>query len=268
MSDVTAYRLGTTSWIDLHTHLNFLETSPDEAIELAQKNGVERLITIGTCPSDLPIVMKLAADHNPIVWCTLGIHPHDAKEFNTDVDTYLQSNVQSPLVVAVGEIGLDFYYDNSPRDEQIKVFRRQLEIAREFHLPVQVHTRDAELETVEVLKEFRGEVKGVIHCFTGTQWLADQVLDLGFNISISGVVTFKNADELRGIVQRVPIDRLHVETDSPFLTPVPLRGRKNTSAYVVHVAEKVAELKNVTVEQLAAQTKENALKMFTKIQWN
>lgn len=257
-----------TKWIDLHTHLNFLEATPEESIALAAENGVERLITIGTCPKDLPVVLHLAEKHNPTVWCTLGIHPHDAKEYSDEVESYILNHVERPEVVAVGEIGLDFYYDNSPRDVQKEAFRRQLALAERVNLPVQVHTRDAEPETVEILQEFSGRVKGVIHCFTGTQWLADEVLKLGFNISISGVVTFKNADALRSIVESVPLGRLHVETDSPFLTPVPLRGKKNTSAYVIHVAEKVAEIKKVSLQQLSEQTKANALNMFSKIQWN
>jgi TatD DNase family protein len=170
-------------------------------------------------------------------------------------------------VVAIGEIGLDYYYNQSPKEEQIDAFRAQLGIAERTGLPVEIHTRDAEEDTIRVLNEFKGRVKGIIHCFTGTRWLAEQALDLGFNISISGVVTFKNADDLRATVKMLPLDRIHVETDAPFLAPIPMRGRKNTPAYVVHTAKFVAELKGVTLEELCEQTRKNALAMFPKIQW-
>ena len=134
-------------------------------------------------------------------------------------------------------------------------------------MPVEIHTRDAEEDTIAILKKYQGSVVGVIHCFTGTEWLARQALDLGFNISISGVVTFKNADSLRSTVKMLPLDRIHVETDAPFLAPVPMRGKKNTPAFVTHTAQFVADLKGVSVQDLCLQTKMNALKMFPKIQW-
>ncbi len=168
--------------------------------------------------------------------------------------------------MAIGEIGLDYYYDQSPRDEQLLAFREQMQIAADTGLPVEIHTRDAEEDTVRILTEFNGRVKGIIHCFTGTDQLAKQALDLGYNISISGVVTFKSAQSLRDTVKNtIPLDRLHVETDAPFLAPVPMRGRPNTSAYVVHTAQVVAELKNVTLQTLSEQTKKNAEKLFFKL---
>lgn len=255
-------------WIDIHTHLNFLEHSPEEALRLAAQEGVERMITIGTCPDDHPVVLRLAETHAPQVYCTLGVHPHEAHLFDAATEKFLRDNLNHPRVVAVGEIGLDYYYDNSPRDVQQQAFRRQLEIAAEFSLPVEIHTRDAEQDTLDILSEFNGRVRGLIHCFTGTQELADGALDLGMNISFSGVVTFKNADALREVVKRVPLDRLHVETDAPFLTPVPFRGKKNTPAFVVHTAAAVAQLKQVPIEDLAQQTARNAKQMFKKLEWN
>ncbi|MGE5086217.1 MAG: TatD family hydrolase [Bacillota bacterium] len=256
-----------TEWIDVHCHLNMLEEGAEEAIKNAKAAGVRKIITIGTEPNDLPLVLELAHKYAPDVYCTLGIHPHDGKIYTKEVGEFIEANAKDPAVVAIGEIGLDYHYDSSPRDQQREAFRAQLAIAQRTGLPVEIHTRDAEEDTINILKEFKGAVTGIIHCFTGTSWLAKEALDLGFNISISGVVTFKNADDLRNTVRGLPLDRIHVETDAPFLAPIPMRGKKNTSAYVVHTAKFVAELKGVTVEQLAEQTKANTLRMFPKVQW-
>ena len=254
-------------WIDVHAHLNMLEEGVDAAIENARQAGVHRIVTIGTEPKDHPIVLEIARKHFPQVFCTLGVHPHDGKVYTPEVGKFIEENAADPCVVAIGEIGLDYYYNQSPKEEQIEAFRAQLGIAERTGLPVEIHTRDAEEDTISVLKEFKGRVKGIIHCFTGTRWLAEQALDLGFNISISGVVTFKSADDLRATVKMLPLDRIHVETDAPFLAPIPMRGKKNTPAYVVHTAKFVAELKGVTLEELCEQTRKNALAMFPKIQW-
>ncbi len=253
-------------WIDIHCHLNMLEGGPAEALKQAQAVGVRNLITIGTEPEDLPLVLSLAEQFSPHVFCTIGIHPHEGVKYSQEVAQFLRKNASNPRVVAIGEIGLDYYYNQSPKEEQIHAFRDQLKIAEEVGLPVEIHTRDAEEDTIDILKEFKGRVNGLIHCFTGTEWLAKEALNLGFNISISGVVTFKNADSLRRIVKDIiPMDRLHVETDAPFLAPVPMRGKKNTSAYVVHTAQVVADLKNVSLQTLSEQTKKNALKLFKKL---
>ncbi|WP_415062796.1 TatD family hydrolase [Bdellovibrio sp.] len=254
-------------WIDIHAHLNMLEEGVEASIANAQAVGVKKIITIGTEPGDHPLVLEIARKYYPDVYCTLGVHPHDGKVYTEAAGKFIEDHLSEPCVVAVGEIGLDYYYDQSPREEQREAFRAQMEIAARSRMPVEIHTRDAEEDTVEILKEFQGRVTGVIHCFTGTEWLARQSLDLGFNISISGVVTFKNADSLRNIVKMIPLDRIHVETDAPFLAPIPMRGKKNTPAYVVHTAKLVAELKGISLEQLCDQTRQNALKMFPKIRW-
>lgn len=254
-------------WIDVHAHLNMLEEGVEAAIANAKAAGVRKIVTIGTEPEDHPIVLDIARKYYPDVYCTLGVHPHDGKSYTEEAGKFIEAHAQEPVVVAVGEIGLDYYYDQSPRMEQQEAFRQQLAIAQRTGLPVEIHTRDAEEDTIAILKEFQGKVTGLIHCFTGTEGLAKAALDLGFNISFSGVVTFKNADSLRQVVKMVPLDRMHVETDAPFLAPIPLRGKKNTPAFVVHTAKLVAELKGVSEEELARQTRENALKMFPKIQW-
>lgn len=254
-------------WIDVHTHINMLEDKPQEILDLAKESQVERLITIGTGHDDHQMVVDLINNYAPVVWGTLGFHPHDAKSFDEAGEAFMRENLSHPRMVAVGEIGLDYYYDNSPREIQKTVFRKQMDMAAEFKLPVEIHTRDAEEDTIEILKEYEGRVRGLLHCFTGTQWLADEALKIGFNISISGVVTFKKAEALQETVKTIPLDRLHIETDAPFLTPVPFRGKKNTPAYVVHTAEKVAELKNISLDELAVATKKNALDLFKKLEW-
>lgn len=254
----------THPWLDIHTHLNFLEEGPEAALELAEKRGVKSMITIGTEPGDLQVVLDLARKHYPKVMCTLGIHPHEAKLFTPEIEAFIRKEAVSKEVVAIGEIGLDYFYKHSDPDVQKDVFERQLQVAADLKLPVEIHTRDADEDTVEILKKFKGRVKGVLHCFTGTPWLAEQALDLGFNISISGVVTFKNADTLRGIVQSYPLDRIHVETDAPFLTPAPFRGVKNSPQYVVFTAQFVADLKQIPLPQLSAQLIKNAQAMFPK----
>ncbi|AGH95046.1 TatD family hydrolase [Pseudobdellovibrio exovorus] len=253
-------------WIDVHCHLDRLEGGAEKALQDALDAGVQRIITIGTEPADFPVVLELAEKFAPRVFCTLGVHPHDGVKYSDDVGAFLRQKATHPRVVGIGEIGLDYYYNQSPKEEQQHAFREQLKIAAEFGLPVEIHTRDAEEDTVQILSEFSGTVKGIIHCFTGTDYLAQNALDLGLDISISGVVTFKNAESLRNTVKNIiPLDRLHVETDAPFLAPVPMRGKSNTSAYVVHTAQVVADLKNVSLQTLSEQTKKNAEKLFFKL---
>lgn len=252
-------------FIDVHTHLNMLEQGPEEALAEAKRQGVGQVITIGTCSDDLPVVLALAQKYYPVVGCTLGIHPHEAEEFTPAIEQYIRENSKLKEVVALGEMGLDYYYNNSPKEVQIQAFRSQMKLAEDCALPVEIHTRDAEDDTIAILREFDGRVKGLLHCFTGTQSLADAGLECGFDISISGVVTFKNAEALRDVVRKVPLQRLHVETDAPFLAPVPHRGKKNQPAWVTHTAQLVAELKGITVEELEKQTRANAQRLFTKM---
>lgn len=252
-------------WTDIHTHLNFLETTPQETLDLCLKSNVQRLITIGTEPGDLQTVLDLAKKFFPRVSCTLGIHPHEAEKFTPDIESFIRKHAVDKEVVAIGEIGLDYFYKLSDPSVQRDVFRAQLEIARDLGLPVEIHTRDAESDTVEILKDFQGQVKGVLHCFTGTKALALQALDLGFNISISGIATFKKAEELRDVVREVPLDRLHVETDAPYLAPTPFRGVKNSPHLVPFTALVVAQLKGVSLQELSAATNCNADTLFSKL---
>jgi len=254
-------------WIDIHTHLNFLEISDQEAIQTGLQKGLRHFITIGTEPQDLPVVLELADKWAPHVYCTLGIHPHEGRVYDSSIEKYLRENLNHPRVVAVGEIGLDYYYNNSPRQEQLHAFRAQMALAEEYQLPVEIHTRDAEEDTISILKEFKGRVTGLIHCFTGTQALADAALDCGLNISFSGIVTFKSAKDLQEVCKNTPLDRMHIETDAPFLAPTPLRGQKNQPDCMLWTAKFVSELKRVELVPFCEQMKTNAVKMFPKLQW-
>ncbi|MGL5719560.1 MAG: TatD family hydrolase [Alphaproteobacteria bacterium] len=255
-------------FVDSHCHLEFPEFGGkcQEILEQATLADVKTFLTIGTRIETMGELLKLINSF-PQIYGAVGIHPHESHSVSGRgvLETFLDEHLHNPRVVGVGETGLDFYYEHSPRDLQSNVFRTHLKKALEVDLPVIVHTRDAEKETVAILKEaaFEG-VKGVIHCFTGSQWLAEQVLDLGFFISFSGVITFKNAQPLRDLIPFVPLDRILVETDSPFLAPIPHRGKTNQPAFVVHVAEKIAELKSVSLEEVARVTTENFFRLFEK----
>lgn len=262
---------GFMKFIDVHCHLDKLKTPFEEALVHAAAAGVTRVITIGTEPADHQVVLDLAKRLYPQVSCTLGVHPHEAGLWNEGVNDWIRSKVKSPDetesrgIVAVGEIGLDYYYNNCPREEQIHAFRRQMDLAEELGLPVEIHTRDADDDCAEVLKEYRGRVTGLLHCFTSSMALAKSALESGFDISISGVVTFKNADALREVVTFVPTERLHVETDAPFLAPVPQRGKSNLPEFVLHTAQVVAGLKGISLEELAGITRGNAKRLFPKL---
>ena len=201
----------------------------------------------------------------PKVACTLGIHPHDASKYTLEIEEFIYKNAIEPEVVAIGEIGLDYYYERSPSDIQKKVFEMQLNIAQSLNLPVQIHTRDAEEDTIAILQNFQGKIRGDLHCFTGTQNLANKALDLGLDISLSGIVTFKNAKDLQQVALSLPLDRMHIETDAPFLTPMPHRGKKNAPSFLVHTGQFLAQLKQVDVPKLQNQLRYNALKTFPKL---
>lgn len=254
-------------WIDIHTHLDMLEVTAEQALADAKAVGVDRVITIGTSAKDHQRVLDFAHQYNN-VFCTLGVHPHDASTYDNATEEFIVAHVANPKVVAIGEIGLDYYYNHSPQDVQKEVFIKQLELAKKYQLPVEIHTRDAEADTIDILKNFKTQVRGVLHCFTGTDWLARQALDLGFDLSFSGVVTFKSADELRKVCQWAPLDRIHVETDAPFLAPIPMRGKKNVPAYVVHTAEAVSRIKGIALEELADRVGANAEKLFYRLKTN
>lgn len=255
--------------IDSHCHLDYPDLAPDLSGVLARaaNAGVGAMLTIGTRLRDFPRVRAIAEAH-PNVVCSVGIHPHEAANEAADAAALIDAAAH-PRVVGIGETGLDYFYDRSPRDQQQTNFRVHIDAAQRVGLPLIVHTRDADNDTAAILKEAAGQgrLTGVLHCFTSSQWLAEQALALGFYISISGIITFKNAEDLRRTVKAVPLDRLLVETDSPFLAPVPVRGRPCEPAFVTHTAAKVAELKGVTRDALAAATTANFRALFPKAQF-
>jgi TatD DNase family protein len=251
--------------IDIHSHFDMLEDPPEMVLQKAKQVGVGKVITIGTELKDMPYVLQVAHQFYPDLYCTLGVHPHHGSTWDPEVAEFIEKHIHDKTVVAVGEIGLDYHYNQSPKEEQIEAFCQQMDLAEKYNMPVQIHTRDADEDTADILNRYKGRVKGVIHCFTSSEWLARQALDCGFNISMSGVVTFKNAQTLRETCKIIPLDRLHVETDAPFLAPVPMRGQKNQPAFVVHTAKVVADLHGISLEKLISQTTENAKKLFPRI---
>jgi len=193
----------------------------------------------------------------------VGMHPHDAKGVSEEDFRRLKDLTADPKVVAVGETGLDFYYNHSPRQIQIEIFCRFIHMARETGLPLVVHNREAQREVVEILRrEGKGDLRGVVHCFTGNYEDAREILDMGFYLSFTGIITFKNADSLREVVRKLPLDRVLVETDSPYLAPVPYRGKRNEPAFVRYVAEALAQVKGLSLQEVAQATTDNARKLF------
>ncbi len=256
-------------FIDSHAHIDGPEfdADRDEVIQRARNAGVGLILNVGTGDPHggaLERAVELAETH-PSVFVALGTHPHDAKLFDSAAEERIhQLLTETSRGLAWGEIGLDFHYDNSPRELQRQAFRSQLRRARKAGFPVIVHTREAEDETVKILNdEWSGAGKqGVMHCFSGSAELAARSLDLGFYISFSGIVTFKSATELRKIAAQVPLDRLLVETDCPYLTPVPFRGRRNEPAYVLEVAACLAEVRGIDLQTLEKATTENFARLF------
>lgn len=260
-------------FIDSHAHLDVPHFDADRAhvIGRAREAGVEIMLEI--CGSDiangsLNAGMRLAEEY-PFIYAAVGLHPHEASLYDAALEQRLLALSRHQKVIGWGEIGLDFYYDNSPRDVQRNVFRRQLEVALELKLPAIIHTRDAEDDTITILNKSwaepgGGDLGGVIHCFTGTQRLADAALEMGFYISFSGVLTFKTAQELRQVAQSVPSNRLLIETDCPYLAPVPHRGKRNEPAFVKETAAKLAEIKCVGIDEIAQITSNNFKTLFKK----
>lgn len=254
-------------FVDSHCHLNYkgLVEDQDAVLARATAAGVSTMLNISTRKREWADIIS-TAEKAPNIWASIGIHPHEA-DSHADVDTaQLVAAASHPKVVAIGETGLDYYYDHSDREQQQTSFRAHLAAARETGLPVIVHTRDAEEDTARILAEEMGKgfYTGVIHCFTASGEFADIALELGLFISISGIVTFKNAEDLRATAARVPADRLLIETDSPFLAPVPHRGKACEPAFVADTGRFLADLRGIGVEELAATTADNFFTLFGK----
>ncbi|WP_207459630.1 TatD family hydrolase [Azospirillum sp. SYSU D00513] len=255
--------------VDSHCHLDFPDFAEelDAVVERARQAGVGRMVTICTYVSRFDRIRAIAERYDD-VYCTLGVHPHQAaEEFEHATEERLLELAGHPKVIGIGESGLDYFYDKSPRDLQQESFRRHLRVCRQTGLPIVIHTRDADEDTMRIVREETAggpPVKGLLHCFSSGRQLAEDALDYGLSISLSGIVTFKKSEDLRAIVRDVPMDRILVETDAPYLAPVPYRGKRNEPAYVAHTAACVAEVKGVSPEELARRTTENFFRLFDR----
>ncbi len=255
--------------VDSHCHLDFPDFADElnDVVQRARDGGVGLFLTINTHLTRFERVLAVA-ERFPDVYCTVGIHPHEAGTEPLAETGRLVELATHPKVVGFGETGLDYYYDKSPREQQRDSFRAHIAAARQSGLPVIVHTRDADEDTIGILAEEmgKGAFTGLIHCFSSSQELAAKAVEMGLYISISGIVTFKKAEALQETVKGVPLDRLLVETDCPFLAPIPFRGKRNEPAYVAHTAAKVAELKGLSPAELAEATTANFLRLFNKVE--
>lgn len=250
--------------IDTHTHLDDARYNDDREamIARARESGVEAFLTIGCDLATSHAAVQLA-DRYPFVYASIGVHPHEVKHIGDSWYDEFRQLALNKNVVAYGEIGLDYHYNHSSPKEQRARFREQIQLARELRLPVIIHTREAQKDTVAILREEKAsEVGGVFHCFSGDAWLAKEALDLGFYLSFSGILTFPNAAILRDIAKTTPLDRILIETDCPYLTPVPYRGKRNEPAYVSQVAQQLASIHGLPLDNVADQTSKNAKRLF------
>lgn len=253
--------------VDSHCHLNYgsMQDDMDGVLARAKEAGVGTMLAINARLKEFGDVLDIAIAHDNI-WASVGSHPHDAEEeFGITAEQLIKLS-QHPKVVGIGETGLDYYYDHAPRDKQQQNFIAHIEASRETGLPLIVHARDADEDCARIMREEmeKGEYPAVIHCFTASEWFARESLDIGCYISISGIVTFKSAKELQAAVKTIPLEKMLIETDAPFLAPVPMRGKPNEPSYVKHTAEFLAEHMNVSFEELAKITTDNFFELFSK----
>ncbi len=249
---------------DTHVHLNarhFMEDR-EEVIARAFEQGVTRMVVVGFDDETIPLALEIAEAHEGI-YASVGWHPVDAIDYRAHHYDYLKELSQHPKVVALGEMGLDYHWDTSPKDVQEKVFRTQIRLAKEVNLPIIIHNREATEDVLRILQEEKaGEVGGIMHCYSGTVEQIQPFLDMNFYLSLAGPVTFKNAPEAKEVAKHIPLDRLLIETDAPYLAPHPYRGKRNEPAYVTKVAETIAELRGMTYEEICRVTTENALTIY------
>jgi TatD DNase family protein len=253
--------------VDSHCHLDFKELNSDieGVLQRAKEADVQIMQTICTKIKELPNIIKIAEQYDN-VFASVGTHPHEAQDEVFITTEQLYEYTKHPKIIGIGETGLDYYYQHSPKELQQQAFKAHIATARKSGLPVIIHTRDAEDDTISILEEEmkNGTFKALIHCFTASEKFAYRVLDMGLYISVSGIITFNKSEDLRQIVKTIPIDRLLVETDAPFLAPTPHRGKVNEPAYTKLVAEKVAEIKSLSFEEVANQTTKNFFSLFSK----
>ena len=251
-----------TSFIDTHCHLDILESTPEETIIEAKQAGVQRMVTIAVDEPSLDFVSSTVQEF-PAVYGSVGFHPHDASKLTKSLlQKIRQLAEEQHKLIAIGETGLDYHYMNSPAEIQQQAFRKQLQLAVELNLPVILHSREAETDTLNILQEFPVPSLGVAHSFTSSIEMAKILVDMGWYLGINGIVTFKNAEDLREVVRWLPLEHLLLETDSPFLAPIPFRGKPNKPAHIPAIATFIAELREISLEELAQQTTANAQRLF------
>ncbi len=248
---------------ETHAHYDDAKFDTDREMLLAElpQRGISPVINVGSSIATTKTTLSLAQEY-PFLYAAVGVHPSDVDDLNEDTYAWLRQQTTLQKTVAVGEIGLDYYWDKENRDLQKMWFIRQLELARQLDLPVIIHSREAAADTMEIMKQYAGELSGVIHCFSYSPEQAKEYVKMGFYLGIGGVVTFKNAKKLKEVVQEIPLEALVLETDSPYLAPVPHRGKRNNSQNLVYVAEEIAGLKGVSYEEVVRQTTENAKKLY------
>lgn len=258
---------GNTMLFDTHAHINAdqFQEDVDEVIQRAKDAGVSYIVVVGFDEKTIRGAMKLAEQYE-FIYASVGWHPVDAIDMTDEHLQWLEELAAHPKVVALGEMGLDYHWDKSPKDVQKEVFRKQIRLAKKVKLPIIIHNREASQDIVDILKEEDAqEVGGIMHCFSGSVEIAKLCLDMNFHISLGGPVTFKNAKKPKEVAKAVPLERLLIETDCPYLAPHPYRGKRNEPAYVKLVAEKIAEIKEISIEELGKITTENAKKLFNII---
>ncbi|MFI3241392.1 MAG: TatD family hydrolase [Alphaproteobacteria bacterium] len=253
--------------VDSHCHLDYNDFKEDfeDLIKRAKNNGVCAILDAGVTIKDIPTQLELSNKY-PFVWTAIGVHPHEAKDYENITVAEILKHVDNKNIVAIGECGLDYYYEHSPKEIQRQVFEVQIKAAQECGLPLMFHIRDADDDFIEIIDRLYAikPFKAVIHCFSGTQKLADFALSKGFYLSASGIITFNKSVDIQEVFKTVPLDKLMIETDAPFLAPVPFRGKRNEPAFVLNVAEKLSQLKNVSFDEVAEMTTKNFFNLFRK----
>lgn len=246
-----------------HAHYDSSKFAEDreELLNSIQENEVGTIINVGASWKSVTSVIELAEKY-PFIYAALGLHPDEVGDLNEERFVFLKEQCRKQKVVAIGEIGLDYYWDNESHDIQKKWFVRQLELARELDLPVIIHSRDAAEDTLKIMKEHAQGLRGVIHCFSYSKELAEEYVKMGFHIGIGGVVTFKNGKKLKEVAEVIPLERILLETDCPYLAPEPYRGKRNSSLYIPHIAQAIADIKGITYEEVVAQTEQNGKLLF------
>lgn len=250
-----------TYLIDTHSHINMIESiSIDEIIKNALDNNVKKIVVPAAYPSDIDTVFELSQKHENI-YCYLGVHPSEAKDWDDSLIEKIKNYANSKKVVGIGEIGLDYYWDKSFIELQKEVFIKQIKLANELNLPVNIHDREAHKDTFDILKEHNKNSKVIMHCFSGSPEFAKECVKEGWYIALGGVVTFKNAKKMKEVAIQIPIEKLLLETDAPYLTPVPYRGKENQPSYVKYAAEEIAELRGMSFDEVTQITTQNAIEV-------